>query len=275
MCDEISCGADYRHLAPLVVDEQSRRAFMKRAISLPLAMLLADPLLAASAATDVEEIRLKSASGEENRAFIAYPEAQKAPALLLVHEWWGVNDQIKTVAREFAREGFLTIAVDLYHGAVATTREEAVSLKNSVKEQQAAAALVAWVDWLRHHPRSSGKVGTLGWCYGGGWSLTTSLLTPVEATVIYYGNVEKSRQQLATLKSPILGHFGTQDEHINQQMVTAFETELAAAGKTDFENHWYDANHAFANPTGARYDAEDAALAWSRTLTFLHKHLNS
>ncbi|MCK4710409.1 MAG: dienelactone hydrolase family protein, partial [Gammaproteobacteria bacterium] len=91
--------------------------------------------------------------------------------------------------------------------------------------------------------------------------------------VIYYGRVNKSAAELASLQSPILGHFGTLDKSINEKMVGLFEKALDEAGKKDYTHHWYTANHAFANPTGARYDADDAALAWTRTLAFLHKYL--
>lgn len=138
---------------------------------------------------------------------------------------------------------------------------------------RATEELVAWVQWLREHESSSGKVGTVGWCFGGGWSLNASLATPVDATVIYYGNVKKSAEQLRTLWSPVLGHFATMDKRINRKMVGGFEQAMTTAGKVDLTVHWYEADHAFANPSGGRYDAEDAKLAWSRTLAFFKKHL--
>ena len=144
----------------------------------------------------------------------------------------------------------------------------------ALNPQRATDTLVAWVDWLRNHERSNGKVATLGWCFGGGWSLNASLATAVDATVIYYGNVAKSADELANLNSPVLGHFGTLDKNINQEMVSGFEASLKAAGKSDYEFHWYEADHAFANPSGARYDEEDAALAWSRTTAFLAAKLS-
>lgn len=216
---------------------------------------------------------LTSDSGVKSSAYVALPEAEQAPTLLLFHEWWGLNDQIKSVAREFANEGFIAVAIDLYQGRVATSRDEARAYKDGVDSQWANAAVSGWIEWLKQHSRSNGKVATLGWCYGGGWSLDASLLAPIDATVIYYGSVARKADELKPLKGPILGHFGTLDKFINEKMVGAFERELDKNGHP-YHNYWYTADHAFANPTGARYDADDAALSWSRTLAFLHKHLD-
>ena len=101
-----------------------------------------------------------------------------------------------------------------------------------------------------------------------GWSLNASLVRPVDAAVVYYGRVNKTAAQLASLAGPVLGHFATLDKFINRKMVGGFERAMDAAGKI-YDVHWYEASHAFANPTSARYDAEDAALAWKRTLAFL------
>jgi carboxymethylenebutenolidase len=273
MCDEFSCGADYSHMPPIVVPEEKRRAFIKGLISLPLAAVLADPVLAQAAAKDLETVSIKTASGSNTSAVVAYPDQTNAPTLLLIHEWWGLNDQIKSVAREFAQQGFLTVAVDLYNGNVATDRAGALKYMKGMDQDWAEEAVSAWVKWLKGNAKGNGKVGTCGWCFGGGWSLNASLLEPVDATVIYYGNVRKTPAQLSSLNSPVLGHFGTLDKNIDEKMVGGFEKALDAAGKNRYTHHWYTANHAFANPSGARYDADDAALAWSRTLAFLYKNL--
>lgn len=273
MCDEFGCGTDYSHLPPIVVPQEKRRAFIKGLISLPLAAVLADPVLASAAARDVQDISIKTADGRSTSGVVAYPEQANAPALFLIHEWWGLNDQIKAVAKEFANAGFLVVAVDMYNGKVASNGKEARALMTGMDQNFANQAVVSWIDWLKNNPKGNGKVGTLGWCFGGGWSLNTSLLTPVDATVIYYGRLNKSAAELASLKGPVMGHFGTLDKNINEKMVGNFEKALDSAGKTDYTFYWYTANHAFANPTGSRYDAEDAALAWSRTLAFLYKEL--
>ncbi|WP_027854074.1 dienelactone hydrolase family protein [Marinobacterium litorale] len=276
MCDQYACGQSSSDKPLPQPTREQRRAFLKGMAALPLAMVLADASLAQAAGERLDKVSLALPGGQTAPAYLAVPPELgegKAPTVLLIHEWWGLNDQIKAVAAEFAEQGFIALAVDLYGGKVGTTREEANALRMALDPEVATQTLVGWIDWLKQHPSSTGKVATLGWCFGGGWSLNASLATPVDATVIYYGNVAKSPEELESLASPVLGHFGTLDGHINEAMVGQFEKSMAEAGKTDMEIHWYVADHAFANPTGSRYDEEDAALAWSRTLAFLHKQL--
>ena len=239
---------------------------------LPLAVVLAKPELARAAAEALEAVSLTTPGGRTVIAALAIPMRTPAPAVLLVHEWWGLNDQIKTVAAEFANQGYTALAVDLYDGKVATTRDSARAYMQQVDAAAATETLAAWIDWLKGHPAVTGKIGTVGWCFGGGWSLNASLARKVDATVVYYGRVTKTAAELAALDGPVLGHFATLDKFINRTMVGGFEKAMDAAGKT-YESHWYEADHAFANPTGARYDADDAALAWKRTLAFFAAHL--
>jgi carboxymethylenebutenolidase len=275
MCDVVACGANDDPKPVLHVTDAQRRAFLRGVISLPLAVVLAHPVLARAVGEKLRQATVTTASGGTARGVVAVPATTPAPAVLLIHEWWGLNDQIKTMAAEFAKEGYLALAVDLYGGRVGTTRNEASALVRSLDHARATQELIAWVHWLRRHKDGNGKVGTVGWCFGGGWSLNASLATPVDATVIYYGDVKKNTEQLKSLHGPVLGHFGTLDQWINAAMVGGFEKAMAEAGKTDLTVYWYEANHAFANPTGSRYDAEDAQLAWSRTLAFFKKHLSS
>lgn len=274
MCDQYGCGQAHNDKPLPQSTSEQRRAFLKGMAALPLAVVLADSQLAQAAGERMEKVSLALPGGQTANAYLALPEAvDKAPTVLLIHEWWGLNDQIKAVAAELAEQGFIALAVDLYNGQYGSTPEEANALRMALDSELATQTLVGWIDWLKQHPNSSGKVATLGWCFGGGWSLNASLATPVDATVIYYGNVAKSAEELSALKSPVLGHFGTLDNNINEEMVGGFEKAMEEAGKTDLEVHWYVAGHAFANPTGSRYDEDDAALAWSRTVTFLYKTL--
>ena len=272
MCDLNGCGR-HDNLPPIVVSDEMRRAFLKGLVSLPLAAVLADPVFAQAAADRLEEVSITTAGGRNVKAALALPETLPAPAVLLVHEWWGLNDQIKSVAAEFAAQGYVALTVDLF-GKVATSPDEAMSQVRGLDPEAATDTLVSWIEWLKKNDRTTGKVATIGWCFGGGWALNAALATPVDATVVYYGNVAKSAEELESLQGPVLGHFGTLDQSINEDMVKGFEQAMREAGKANqLTVHWYEADHAFANPTGARHDAEDTALAWSRTLEFLNQHL--
>ena len=251
----------------------ARRTILKGAAALPLAAILADPILRAAVAAELADVTIATPSGRNVTASLALPDARPAGAVLLIHEWWGLNDQIKTVAADFARAGYTALAVDLYGGKVAADGQNAAGLSRGMDGGQASETLVAWIDWLRASADVNGKVATIGWCFGGGWSLNASLAAKVDATVIYYGDVRKNAAELAALAGPVLGHFGTLDRFINKAMVDGFSAEMDKAGKP-YEVHWYEANHAFANPSGRAFDSEDAALAWSRTAAFLAEHLS-
>lgn len=272
MCTLDGCGTQ-DNLPPIRVTETDRRAFLAGMISLPLATVLAYPEFAAAQAATVTSIEIPT-PGRKTPGAIAMPAQTPAPAVLLIHEWWGLNDQIKAVAAEFAKLGYIAFAIDLYDGKVAKTRDEARALTQGLDKGEAAAHLTAAVRYLKQHESGNGKIGTIGWCFGGGWSLNISTVEDVDATVIYYGRVTLKSSMLKGLKGPVMGHFGTKDRSINKEMVSGFEAEMKKSGKADtLAVHWYEADHAFANPTGSRYDAEDAALAWKRTMEFFEKNL--
>jgi carboxymethylenebutenolidase len=249
-----------------------RRSVLTGLAGLPLAAVLADPRLAAAAAAGLEDVSLATPSGKQVKAALAVPATVPAPAVVLIHEWWGLNDQIKAVAAEMANQGYLGLAVDLFDGKVATDPAAAQSQMEALDANAATETMAAWIGSLKGDARSTGKIGTVGWCFGGAWSLNGSIAAPVDATVIYYGRVERSAEDLAKLQGPVLGHFAEEDQWINHGMVAGFEKNMAAAGKS-LEVHWYAANHAFANPTGDNYRKPEAELAWSRTLEFFRANL--
>ena len=251
----------------------ARRQVVKGiAAGMPLAAILADARRARAAAEGLETVSLTTDGGRAVKAALAAPARTPAPAVLLVHEWWGLNDQIKTLAAEFARQGYVALAIDLFDGKVATTTAEAGQYVGAVDQERANDTLKSWLKWLKAHAQVNGKVATVGWCFGGGWSLVASIAEPVDATIVYYGRCDRPASMLKNLKGPVLGHFGTLDTSITKDMVGRFEAAMREVGKP-YTIHWYEADHAFANPTGARYDADDAKLAWRRTLEFLKKHM--
>jgi carboxymethylenebutenolidase len=250
----------------------ARRDVLTGFAGLSLAALLADPVRVARAAAGLETVTLKTAGGRSVSAALAVPAQTPAGGVMIVHEWWGLNDQIKAVASELAATGFVALAIDLYDGKTARDPDAAQALMGGVKDAEATDTVTTWIDHLYGMKQVNGKVATLGFCFGGGWSLNAALAHPVDATVIYYGRCDKSAAELKKLKGPVLGQFGNQDTFINPEMVNGFEAALKEDGIKN-EIYRYDANHAFANPTGQNYDKEDARLAWDRTVAFLKANL--
>lgn len=216
-----------------------------------------------------EEIVLKTADGKPFPAYITGPKDAKR-GILVIHEWWGLNDHIRGWADRFAALGYRAIAVDLY-GKVAINPQEARALTQAVNQAEASAKHRAVLEALTEPGR---KLATIGWCFGGGQSLQASLTAPelVSATVIYYGPLVTDAAKLGPLKAPVLGIFAKRDTSVTPDKVKAFEAAMKAAGKP-LELHVYDADHAFANPSGDRHNSKAAKAAWEVTREFLNKHL--
>jgi carboxymethylenebutenolidase len=212
---------------------------------------------------------LKLDGGGSAQAYLARPAHAPTGAILVIHEWWGLNDQVKGQADVLARLGYLVLAVDLFSGKVAATPDEAGKLMQGLDAVHAAAAEKAGVSWLTGNAKGK-KVATLGWCMGGGQSLLASLGSPAEvsATVIYYGMPVMDVARLRTLRGPVLGIWAKKDGWITPDKVAAFDRALTEAGvKHSF--HSFDADHAFANPTGGRYNPPAAEEANAITRKFL------
>jgi carboxymethylenebutenolidase len=211
--------------------------------------------------------------GGEAKAYVAKPKAKPKGAVLVLHEWWGLNDWVRSMADRLAGEGYLALAVDLYKGKVAADPKEAGALMGQKDEKWGDAVEEAGLEWLKANAGGA-KVATLGWCMGGGESLKASLNDPkdVDATVIYYGIPVTDVSRLKTLRGPVLGIWANQDGWITPDKVKAFDDALTQAG-VKHEFHAYDADHAFANPSGGKYNGPAAADAWQKTRAFLAKNL--
>lgn len=206
-------------------------------------------------------------------------QQQKLPAVVMIHEWWGLNDNIKEMADELAGEGYVVLGADLYNGEVATDPNRARELSSSVREnpQQAITNLQSAVQYLASLPNVNGsRIAALGWCFGGGQSLQLALNSeqhPLAATVIYYGNLVNDTSELSKIKWPVLGIFGDQDNSIPVDSVRAFGRGLNETGVTNEIYIYPGVGHAFANPSGDNYAPEETADAWQKTLTFLDKYV--
>jgi carboxymethylenebutenolidase len=199
------------------------------------------------------------------------------PAIILIHEWWGLNDNIRAMADRLAGEGYMVLAVDLYHGSTATTPEGARQLMLDVVEDPRLAERNILDAYKFLETAGAPRIASLGWCFGGGWSLNAARLLPdeLDATVIYYGQVTSDEDKLRPVNVPILGLFAGNDTGIKVESVEAFRAALERLRK-EHEIHIYpDVGHAFANPSGRNYNASAAEDAWTRTLDFLAGHLLS
>lgn len=216
--------------------------------------------------------------GRDLQGYLVRPASARGPlpGLIVIHEWWGLNDNVRDEAARLAAEGYVVLAVDLYQGRLATAPPEAMKLSRELTTNPAPAeanlrAAYAYLEDTERAPR----IGSIGWCLGGRWSLRTALLLPdrLDATVIYYGSVQADEAELARLEMPVLGLFAANDRVVPAPTVAAFEATMERLGK-DVEVHVYpDTEHAFANPSGTAYQARAAEDAWDRTTAFLKEHL--
>lgn len=212
---------------------------------------------------------------EESNGYLAKPAIDgDYPGVVMIHEWWGLNDNIKRMADKLASQGYVVLAVDLYNGEVAEEPDQARELATSVRSNPEGAIenMQAAVTYLREEQNAS-RIASLGWCFGGQQSLQISLNEEVDATVIYYGNLVTDPEELAVIDHPVLGIFGSEDTSIPVETVNEFDVALDELG-IENEIHIYDGvGHAFANPSGDNYAPEETEDAYMKTLDFLDRNL--
>jgi len=232
---------------------------------------------APQSATISSEVIYGQSGDQLHKGYLSQPENIKAKSgLIVIHEWWGLNEDIHLMADQLAGLGYDSLAVDLYDGKSAEGVREAFQLMTglSKNEDAALANLKEAYDYLTNELGAE-KVGIIGWCLGGKWSLRGSLMLPneIDATVIYYGSLIDDREQLATLEMPIIGFVGTKDRPYINQFIQ-FDKDLKALNK-DYSVHFYEgAGHAFANASGTAYEPEAAEDSWKKTVNFLAAHLD-
>nr|MBK7063766.1 dienelactone hydrolase family protein [Deltaproteobacteria bacterium] len=204
------------------------------------------------------------------------PGDAPAGAVILVHEWYGLNDDMRRLAARFAAEGFIALAVDLYDGRVATDAPEAMQLSSALKTPDAVRIIAAAAEALRALPRSNGRVAVTGFCLGGAMAIAAACGVPgLAAAVPFYGIPRAEYVDWSRCEAPILGHYGAKDPIIAAERPQALADAARAAGRS-FELHLYDAGHAFMREADdAVYDAPSAAQAWERTVAFLRERLGS
>jgi len=215
--------------------------------------------------------------GETVSAYLAVPDtAGPHPALVVIHEWWGLNDWVKEQAQMFAEQGYVALAPDLYRGKVASDPGLAHELSRGLSQDQGVRDLKAAFDYLASRPDvRHDKIGSVGWCMGGGYSLQLAVNEPkLAACVLNYGSMPTDKDAIQRIQAPVLGNFGAEDRGITPAAVQAFESSMKAAGKSVDVKEYDGAGHAFENPNNkAGYREAAANDAWARTLAFLEHAL--
>jgi len=213
-------------------------------------------------------------SGDETVQAVLYVPDGKGPfpGIVAIHEWWGLNDWVKEQASKLADQGYVTLAIDLYRGKVATTPEQAHEIMRGVPEDRAKRDLRAAVEFLKSQSNMrQDRVASIGWCMGGGYSLDVAMQEPtLTAAVINYGHLASDPESLKPIHAAMLGIFGGQDQGIPVDDVKKFEQALKQQGKKVEIVIYPNAGHGFENPNNkAGYRPDDAADAWKRTVAFL------
>jgi carboxymethylenebutenolidase len=221
-------------------------------------------------------VSFSGTGGAHSGYFVASPNSKTA--IVMIHEWWGLNDYIKREAvRLHAATGYAVLAVDLYNGKTATDRDTAGKLMAAVDEGASTATVRDAVGALTSGELGAKfrQLGTIGWCFGGGWSLRTAIQggPAVRACVVYYGMPDDSPEDLNRLKAPVLFIEALQDKWINPELVGKFKTAMAGAHKS-FSLVTYDADHGFANPSNPVFNKADATDAMDRSIKFLKSNLH-
>ena len=249
------------------------QAITKKIVWLAVFLLL---LSVGAFAATVSEVSYKS--GDETVKALLYTPVGRGPfpAIVVIHEWYGLNDWVKEQASKLAGQGYAALAIDLFRGQVADNSEMAHELSRGVPQDRALRDLHAAVEFLKSQPNvKKNRIASIGWCWGGGYSLAMALQEPtLAATVINYGSLVTDPASIQKIHAAILGNFGGKDKGIPPEDVHQFEAALKQAGKRADIKIYPDAGHQFENPTNkSGYRAADAADAWQRTVKFLNETL--
>lgn len=226
-----------------------------------------------------QTITYQRPDGQDVQGYLCEAARPNAPGIVVIQEWWGLNDQIRGVARRVADAGFTALVPDLYRGKSTVEAEEAHHLMSALNFGDAASQDVRGA--VQYLKRSCPKVGVTGFCMGGALTLLTLCNAPeVDAGVVWYGFPPLEYIDASKIKAPVLGHFATQDAHFKIESVADLEAKLRDGG-VSFDVHRYLAHHGFANETavgpgrieGTQYDAVWAQRAWDRSFAFFGREL--
>lgn len=219
-----------------------------------------------------QNVTFKRPDGNDCNGYLATPGAgEKAPGVVVIQEWWGLNDQIKGVADRLANIGYRALVPDLYKGKVTLDMAEAKHLMTNLNFGDAATQDVRGA--AQHLKHSSAKVGVVGFCMGGALTVLAAMyVQEADACSSWYGFPPEQAGDVKTIKTPLQLHLAEQDQSFSPEAARALLAKLQE-GKVPHEAYWYNAGHAFFNEKGPNYNADAAKLAWDRTVQFFAKHL--
>ncbi|MDX2046805.1 MAG: dienelactone hydrolase family protein [Chitinophagaceae bacterium] len=218
-----------------------------------------------------EDISFKAPDGTDAYGWEVKAEKKTKYYLFVIHEWWGLNDYIKQESEKLANDlGLNVIALDLYDKKVAATREDAAKYMQTVTTERAQAIIKGAIAYAG----KDSKIFTIGWCFGGGWSLQTTLLCGKQAAgaIMFYGQPEKDVEKLKTLSADVIGFFANRDQWPSPQVVDEFKANMEKAGKNLNLNR-YDADHAFANPSNPRFNKEATEDSYKKLTAFVKERM--
>jgi carboxymethylenebutenolidase len=248
---------------------------MRRIVSI---VLMCIGFVSLADASNIKTSIVNYVSGSDTvSAYLAEPAGGgDHPALIVIHEWWGLTDWIKQDARDFAAKGYVALAIDLYRGGLASTPQNAYKLMTSVPKERGIADLKAAFDYLSAMKSvNANRIGVIGWCMGGSYSFEAATVLPkLAACVIDYGNVDSAESVVGEIRCPVLCNFAELDKTYTPQMGEAFAKAMKAkGGKIEF--HVYPGvNHAFMNPNNPSvYNEAQTEKAWKNIYAFLGKNL--
>jgi carboxymethylenebutenolidase len=219
-----------------------------------------------------KDISIKSDDGKDAHIYEIKCETPTSNYVFVIHEWWGLNDYIKQESEKIYETlgNVNVIAIDLFDNHVAATKDSAAKYSQQLTTERAETILKSAIVYVG----TKANIATVGWCFGGGWSMQASLLAGKQgiACVIYYGSPEEKMEKLKTLQAPVFFVWAEQDRWINKEVVAKFETNMKAAKKS-LEVKKYNADHAFANPSNPKYNKEFTEDAFSNAMRFIKMHL--
>ncbi len=216
-------------------------------------------------------IKFDVSDGVQANAYYLAPKNKSKKWLIVIQEWWGLNDQIKQEADKYFSDlkDMNVLAIDMYDGKVAATPDSAMKLTREAKPERMTNIIRGAIQ----QAGADASIYSVGWCFGGMWSLQTAILggAKMKGTIMFYGRPETDMEKLKNIQCDIIGFFGNQDRSPSPEMVTAFEKNMEAAGKK-LNTYKYDAGHGFANPSNPKFNAEATADSYAKAIAFLRSH---